>query len=169
RSSGRAAPMDERRLARPYAALLELVLRDQPVPHRGFELVAQRGLEHLGPVRVDAESDLVLAERREEPAKLLDILHDTRVEVRGRADLEEDPSLRDPLAEGGVLCGMDAVADAVRLQMAHDLVDGVPVVVLSRVDGDAEPGALGLREDPAVVAVAEVGVVAARNVDADDA
>src|SRR5260221_9871638 len=102
--------MQERGLEGPLSALRELIARYEARADGEFQLVTERGLEHLGTVGVEAEVDLVLAEHRDELAKLVEIPDHFRVEVRGRADLEVDPPLGEALAQPGVLRGVDAVA-----------------------------------------------------------
>src|SRR5438477_8443308 len=129
RDRSRAVLQQERGLAGPLAALRELLTRDEVRPHGELELIAQRRLEHLRPVRVEAEVDLVLAEDRDEVSELVQVADDLRIEVRRRADLQMDPPLREPLAKTGVLRGVDPMADAVWLEMGQDLVDRLPVLV----------------------------------------
>src|SRR5947209_2409905 len=95
--------MHERGLPRPLATLRELVLARPAAAHGEPQLVAQRRLEHLRSVGVEAEADLVLLEDRDELAELLRPLHDLGVQIRAGADLEQDAALRQALAEARVL------------------------------------------------------------------
>src|SRR5688500_14681301 len=62
---------------------------------------------------------------------------------------------------------MDTVSDAIRLEVAQHLVDAVPVLVLSRVAGNAESSLARLLEPGDVIAVAKVWVFPACDVDPD--
>src|SRR5688572_29745866 len=64
---------------------------------------------------------------------------------------------------------MDAVPDALGLEMLQHLVDRVPVLILTSVHGQAQARAARLLEERRVVAVLEVGVRRAGDVDPDDA
>ena len=89
--------------------------RQDPEPPELRQLVADVGLEHLRAVGVDREPDLVAPEGVEDPAELVPARDDPRVQVGGRADLEDDargrgsspspagrrrPSRRDPIRSG---------------------------------------------------------------------
>src|SRR6185437_15274619 len=95
-------------------------------------------------------------EDRDVPTELLGVLHDLSVYVRAGTDLEEHAALREPLAQRGVLGGVDTVPDALRLEVLQDLVHGMPVLVLTRVHREAESGPARLLEQSRIVAVLEV-------------
>src|SRR6266566_430441 len=76
---------------------------------------------------------------------------------------------RAPPAQSGVPRGVDAVADAVGIEMLQHFVNALPVVVFPGVDGEAEPGLACLLEQRRVIAVVEIGILAAGDVDADNA
>ena len=94
-----AAPARRRRSARttrPATSRRPLLLLDRqdPEPAERRQLVADVGLEHLRAVGVDREPDLVAPERVEDPAELVPAGHDPGVQVRRRADLEDDARAR---------------------------------------------------------------------------
>src|SRR5207253_2450078 len=72
------------------------------------------------------------------------------------------------LTQRRILRSMDTVADAVRFQEVDDLLDGLPSLVLPRMDRDAEPRLLRALHERRVVLVVEVRVRGPGDVDADD-
>ena len=96
------------------------VEREDPEAAQRRELVADVGLEHLGPVRADRVADAVAVELVEDPAELVPAGHHAGVQVRGGADLEHDPPLAEHRHRARVVGGLHAMPDAVRLQELDD-------------------------------------------------
>ena len=111
----------------------------------------------------------MLFERGDVTTEFVGVLHDLRVQVRTRTDLEQHATLCEPLAERRVLGGVDAVSDALGLEVLEHLVHRVPVLVLPRMHREPQAGAARLLEERGVVAILEVRVRRARDVDPDHA
>ena len=134
------------------------------MPWRASEaqLVADVGLEHLGAVGVDGVAHAVTPERVEDPAELVPAGHDARVEVAGRADLQRDAALADHGHRARVVGRLDAVTDAVGLELVDDLRDLVDRARFARVDGDAQAVLAAATEERAVVGRVEAVRLRAR-------
>ena len=122
-----------------------------PEPAERRELVADVRLEHLRAVGVDREPDLVAPERVEDPAELVPARDDARVEVGRRADLEGDAALADHGHRPRVVGRLDAVADAVGLELLDDPGDLLDRPRLAGVDGEPEAVLARPPEQPPVV------------------
>jgi hypothetical protein len=119
-------------------AISLVVGRQDAQPAERLELVADVRLEHLRPVGVDREADLVAPELVEDPAELLPARHDAGVEVRGRADLQDDPPVAEHLHRPRVVGGLHAVADPVGLEQLDDPGDLLDRPGFAGVDGQAQ-------------------------------
>ena len=133
------------------------------------ELVADVGLEHLGPVGADRVADAVAVELVEDPAELVPARHDAGVEVRGGADLEHDPTLAEHRHGPRVVSRLHAVADPVGLEQLDDPRDLLDRPGLAGMDRDPEPELSRAAQQASVVGDPERRGLGARDVDADDA
>src|SRR2546426_9606016 len=78
------------------------------------------------------------------------------------------PHLRQSPAERTIFSRVDAMADAIRLQTPHDLIDRFGPLLLSGVDRDTEAALLGALEQRRVLGVAKIRSARAGDVDAHD-
>src|SRR6476646_4914430 len=98
---------------------------------------------HLRAVRRDRETDAVLDERAERLAHGGLVRQRLRQQIRGRADLQDDPTVAELSHQIRLARGEDPVADAVRperLDDLADLLDAVLAALLADVDRHAEAG-----------------------------
>ena len=100
----------------------------------------------------------MLLERRDVATELIGIFHDLRVKVRAGTDLEQHAPLREPLAQRRVLRRVDAMSDALGLEVLEHLVHRVPVLVLAGVHREPQAGTARFLEERGVVAILEVRV-----------
>src|SRR5690554_2451595 len=84
--SGRASPAQERRLGGDREAARDLAARQDAGRHQQLDLAAQIGAEDVRRVGVDRELDVVLEERAQDEAQLVEPAHRARAQVRRRAD-----------------------------------------------------------------------------------
>ena len=138
-----------------------------PEPPERRQLVADVGLEHLGAVGADRVPDAVAVQLVEDPAELVPARHDAGVEVRGRADLEDDAALAEHAHRPRVVGRLHAVADAVGLEQLDDAGDLVDRPGLAGVDRDPEAVLAGAAHQAPVVGDPEGGRFGAGDVDAD--
>ena len=151
------------------AATLLVVDGQDPEPAKLRELVADVGLQHLRAVGVDREPDLVAPERVEDPAELVPTRHDPGVEIRGRADLEHDPAVAKHPHRPGVIGGLDAMADPVRLEELHDPPDLLDRTRLTGVHRETQTELARATEQASVVRYPEGRRLGPGDIDADHA
>src|SRR5207253_5724944 len=117
----------------------------------------------------DLESDAVAAERVDDPADLVPTRDHPGVDVRGRADLEDDATLLEHRHGPRVVGGLDAVPDAIRLEELDDAGDLFGRARLAGMDRQAEAELPRSTEQVAVIGDTEGRGLRAGDVDPDDA